>query len=166
MNTLYIIHITIFTHTCFEQPTFCQPYFHSVFKSLWENSFSPSVVGPTRSVVGAVASQSLLALRLVSSGELWMGTEDTCAFRPVCDLGCSSSELGSCQSPTVTAFPDQLALPFHFFQVSVEVAIQLTSPAWREEILPHMSKTFLAGIPHIIRPPRERPSPPAIIVWG
>ena len=70
--------------------------------------------------------QSMLALRLVSSGELWVGTEDTCAFRPLCDLGCSSW-----QSPTVTAFPDRPALPFHFFQVSVKVAIQLTSQAWR-----------------------------------
>lgn len=56
---IYIIHINIFTHTCFEQPTFCQPYFH--FKSLRENSFSPSVVGPTPSVVGAVEPQTVIA---------------------------------------------------------------------------------------------------------
>lgn len=93
---IYIIHINIFTHTCFEQPTFCQPYFHFVFKSLQENSFIPT------QWLGLLVQwselwghrQSLLALRLVSSGEPWVGT-DTCAFRPVCNLGCRSSELGS-----------------------------------------------------------------------
>ena len=122
--------------------------------------------GSVSCVVGA-ADQSTVVAEVSRLLQDRLGRHSgACAFRPVCDLGCSSSELGSCQSPTVTAFPDQLALPFYFFQVSVEVAIQLTSPAWREEILPHMSKTFLAGIPHVIRPPRERPSPPAVIVWG
>ena len=128
---IFILYILIYLHiTCFEQPTFCQPYFHFVFKSLRENSSSP-----TQWLVLLVQwselwgrRQSLLALRLVSSQELWVGT-DTCAFRPVCDLGCRSSELGSWKSPAVTAFPDQPALPFHFFQVSVEGAIQLTSQA-------------------------------------
>ena len=76
--------------------------------SLWENSLSPlsSCSYPFSGKSSGGRRQSSLAAEARSPvGNCWVGTEGTCAFRPVCDLGCSSSEFGSWSRPFTLKVP-------------------------------------------------------------